>query len=57
MHNQLHRPWSADEDQRLIQMLQSGIKRSEIAEALGRGAEAIAHRRRILQKQGLCPTS
>jgi DNA-binding NarL/FixJ family response regulator len=42
------KPWTDAEDKRLLRMYREGFARSEIAEALGRRAESVSDRKRLL---------
>ena len=51
------RPWSADEDRRLIAMRAAKASEREIAIELDRSQGAISTRRLRLTKEGRCPKS
>jgi len=53
--NLLNRPWSGDDDSRLVEMRIAGSSEREIAVALNRTQTAVASRRLKLQREGLCP--
>ena len=52
----IKRHWSDDEDERLVAMVRAGITRVEIGLALSRSIDAIARRKRQLERQGRWPT-
>ena len=51
------RPWSDDEDDRMMHMLLFGKMRGDVAQALNRSKDSVARRKYKLQREGKWPTS
>ena len=57
MASDIYRPWSDDENERLIKMYSEKAKPCAMAEALGRSRMAVSAHRLRLQREGRCPSA